>query len=257
MHCDQRQRGFSLVELSMVLVIIGLIMGAVSIAVNTQRSAEYINIKQKFVDQWVRAYNDVYMRSGVVPGDSADTPTFAVNAAADPLVLNALLAGLGTNFSTLTQLPARLCEGQSNDPYGGARASDNTSMRTVFTSLGSRMPPGRAEGQEDRYIYLDTNGNPQEVQVCFQWNPPGTLSGAGNVMVIKGLTPDLARMLDEMIDGQVNAVAGMFREQGRIDTLSNHWQFDNTYARTDALGAPSNRDENQVKTVTAHYRMNQ
>ena len=40
---------------------------------------------------------------------------------------------------------------------------------------GISLPPGRGEGMEDRYAYLDNNGNPQEVQICFQWNKPGTL----------------------------------------------------------------------------------
>ncbi len=49
------QQGFTLVEMSIVLVIIGLILGAVSIGKDLQRDAEYSKIKQKFVDQWVQA----------------------------------------------------------------------------------------------------------------------------------------------------------------------------------------------------------
>jgi len=267
------QRGFSLIELSIVLVIIGLVVSAVSIGMNMQRSSQHQSIKQKFVDQWVSAYNEFYMRAGIVPGDSTATPTFAVNAAADPDTLAALLAVVGSDYSAFDadpdlDFPARLCEGTANDAYEGAsgegvRDSDTTSMRDLFVALGVRMPPGRAEGQEDRYIYLDSNGNPQEIQVCFQWNPPGTVSGSGNVMVLKGLTPELARMLDRMIDGQVNALAGSFREQGRESTADldgfgnacgNEWCVDNRY---NAAGVPELRDENMVISVTAHYRMNQ
>lgn len=269
------QRGFSLIELSMVLVIIGLVVSAVSIGMNMQRSSQHQSIKQKFVDQWVSAYNEFYMRAGIVPGDSTATPTFAVNAAADPDTLAALLAVVDSDYSAfdldpLLDFPARLCEGSANDLYQGpsgegVRESDTTSMRDLFVALGVRMPPGRAEGQEDRYIYLDSNGNPQEIQICFQWNPPGTVSGSGNVMVLKGLTPELARMLDRMIDGQVNALAGAFREQGResaADTdgfgnaCGNEWCVDNRY-RFNEPNDPGLRDENMVITVTAHYRMNQ
>jgi len=262
------QGGFSLIELSIVLVIIGLVVSAISIGMNMQRSSQNQSIKQKFVDQWVSAYNEFYMRAGVVPGDSTATPTFAVNADADADTLAALLAadyGAFDDPDPLTaSLPPRLCEGAANDNYAGAsgegvRASDTTSMRDLFTGLGVRMPPGRAEGQEDRYIYLDSNGNPQEIQICFQWNPPDTISGVGNVMVLKGLTPELARMLDRMIDGQVNALAGAFREQGRLgpsdcDDVGNEWCIDNRY---NSAGVLEHRDENQVATVTAHYRMNQ
>ena len=78
-------------------------------------------------------------------------------------------------------------------------------------------------------------------------------------MVIKGLTPDLARMLDHMIDGQVNALLGSFREQGRLGAgdcgnIGSDWCIDNRYS---AAGQPTARDEDQTATVTAHYRMNQ
>ena len=72
------------------------------------------------------------------------------------------------------------------------------------------MPPGRGEGKEDRYVYTDSNGNPAELQVCFQWNPASQVQGAGNVMVIRGLTPDLARYLDQLVDGKPDAQEGRF-----------------------------------------------
>jgi prepilin-type N-terminal cleavage/methylation domain-containing protein len=260
------QGGFSLIELSIVLVIIGLIVSGVSFGMNMQRSSEHQRIKQKFVDQWVRTYNEYYQRTGMVPGDSFSTPTFIVNANADAAVLVAILAAAnagnylvldGDPFDPTDDLyPARLCEGSANDSYPGARESDNTSMHDFFDSIGAKMPPGRAEGQEDRYIYLDSNGNPQELQVCFQWNPPGTYSGVGNVMILRGLTPDLARLLDSMVDGQVDAISGLFREQGRTvgDALGRDW----TKVNTDSVSVDGiNEDESLVKSITAHYRMNQ
>jgi len=132
--------------------------------------------------------------------------------------------------------------------------------------LGVRMPPGRAEGKESRYVYLDSNGNPQEVQVCFQWNKPGTFSNSGNVMVISGLTPDLARALDQMIDGKADAQEGMFRLAGVGNGTPGgpgiEWAANNTNANT-ATGAAipgvagTRLDEDPVITVVAHYKMNQ
>ena len=132
------------------------------------------------------------------------------------------------------------------------------------------MPPGRAEGLEDRYVYLDSNGNPQEIQVCFQWNVPLTHSsadnavgeGAGNVMVITGLTPDLARSLDQMIDGKPDEREGRFRRQGvennaggAVNAPGQEWNRTNR----DLIGSNNNRsfDEDQVAIVTAIYKMNQ
>lgn len=261
------QGGFTLVEMALVLVIIGLILGAVSIGKDLQRTAEYKKVKQKFVDQWAQAYNQYYIRAGVVVGDQQDSPTLAVNALGETTTpgiggapdvtassVQDFLNVTDGNYASVTP-PPRLCQGTTNDTYTGARSNVTETLHSYFDALGIRMPPGRAEGREDRYVYLDTNGNPQEVQVCFQWNPPGTTSGSGNVMVLTGMTPDLARMLDEMIDGQANAMEGVFREQGQASgSESANWTFTNVH---DITGTATNTDEAQVQIVTAHYKMNQ
>ena len=253
------QAGFTLVEMSVVLLVIGLILGAVSIGKDLQRNAEYTRIKQKFVDQWASAYNGYYLRSGVVLGDSQTAPNFMVNGAA---------VAIGTSGSTGTMVgatePAAICD--SATASAATRASPIDTLYSEMDRLGVRKPPGRAEGKESRYVYLDSNGNPQEVQVCFQWNKPGTASNAGNVMVISGLTPDLARALDQMIDGKPDAQEGMFRQAGVANGTPNgagvEWAANNTNKQTttgtSAAAATSSRlDEDQVLTVVAHYKMNQ
>ncbi len=253
------QQGFTLVEMSVVLLVIGLILGAVSIGKDIQRDAEYMKIKQKFIDQWASAYNDYYLRTGVVIEDSQIAPRFMVNGYnyGNPTLNNPISGGDMTSATA----PPQVCFPQ---------------LRTEMERVGVRMPPGRAEGHEDRYVYLDSNGNPQEVQVCFQWNPPDTWSGSGNVMVIKGLTPDLARMLDQEIDGKPDAQEGMFRQEGVANGTPNgpgvQWAGNNTYGgsgnfsggpptcnggSTTAYGAGNTFDEDQVCTYTAHYKMNQ
>lgn len=268
------QKGFTLVEMALVLVIIGLVLGAVSIGKDLQRTSEYKKVKQKFVDQWVQAYNQYYIRTGVVLGDDAAVPTMAVNGDVDQFQTELLGVTDGDYSGIDTDIAGRICQGESNDAYEGSRDAQSIvdpggvgenietsqNLHGYFDNLGIRMPPGRAEGREDRYVYLDSNGNPQEIQICFQWNPPGTVSNAGNVMVISGLTPDLARMLDEMVDGQANALRGAFREQGRTDDGNTNWTFTNIDAAgtaAAAAGTGTARDEDQVIIVTAHYKMNQ
>lgn len=254
------QAGFTLVEMSVVMLVIGLILGAVSIGKDVQRNAEYSKIKQKFVDQWASAYNSYFLRTGVVLGDSQTAPSFMVNGTAF-----AGTSGSSGNTSGLTE-PVAICDSTSAQPGTGARATPLATLYDEMDRHGVRMPPGRAEGKESRYVYLDTNGNPQELQVCFQWNKPGTASNAGNVMVISGLTPDLARALDQMIDGKPDAQEGMFRQvgvaNGTVGGPGVEWAALNTQAQgatgSATIGAVSTRlDEDQVITVMAHYKMNQ
>jgi len=52
-----RAAGFTLVELAIVLAVIGLIIGAVAIAKDVQRNAEYQKAVNKFAYQWKMAYD--------------------------------------------------------------------------------------------------------------------------------------------------------------------------------------------------------
>lgn len=275
----QSERGFSLFELTFVLVIIGLILSAVTIGTNLHRTAEYMMIRHNFVDHWTEAYNQYYIRTGVVLGDEQTEPRFMVGGALLTYPLSGEDPGI-PGFGIIGT-PGKICHGQGyrrNTTGLGDRElarSQNFGGRNVDQDLfslmdrhGIKMPAARAEGREDRYVYLDTNGNPQELQVCFQWNPARTTSGAGNMMVIRGLTPDLARMLDEQVDGKVDAREGVFRQQstepntvGTHGRPGNEWTANNTYSRSGirptALGTGENRDEDDIVLVTAHYKMNQ
>jgi len=89
------------------------------------------------------------------------------------------------------------------------------------------------------------------------------------MMVLRGLTPDLARELDSMIDGKPDAIEGLFREQNPNPNTSTttgiagvEWAANNTFSTSErgnasAVGAGRNMDEDQVILVTAMYKMNQ
>ena len=265
-----RQRGFSLMEIVVVMAVIGLMLGGVSIGRDVLREAEYNRIQNKFLLPWKQNYDLYYQRTGVVLGDNQIAPTLMVNGyEADFDHLGSGVAGVPANYRNTGR---RLCHGEgypANTVGGGDRPLSTLSLHQLFDRVGIRMPPGRAEGLEDRYAYTDTNGNPVELQICFQWNPPGTISGAGNVMVIRGLTPDLARKLDHMVDGKADAYEGRFRQQNANANVlersrqlpGDEWSANNSYSSRDpnptAFGQGAFSEQDSVVLVTAHWVMDQ
>lgn len=225
------QAGFSLLELSVVLVVIGLIVGAVTIGKDVQRNAVYQRIASDFVQGWAIAYDRFYDGTGRPPGDSAIAPTGIVSGATATL----------------------LC---------------GVNLLNAMQAAGVELPAGRAEGSADRYVYLDSNGNPQELAICFSnvaWSEPGAAVGTyvsrpRNVMVLTGMTPALTTLLDNSFDSLVDATFGKFREQAQANnTNANHpglaWSRDDRFAFDDVAVPPAPRDEAQVAVVSAYLKM--
>jgi hypothetical protein len=239
--------------MAVVLVIIGVILGAVMIGKDSQRNAEYLRIRQTFVNQWAVVYNSYVQRTGVPIGDNPQAPRLMVNG-------RNYTGPRGGNLTGVTE-PDAVCQG-TQGPDMTRPMQSGMSLRQLVLEAGIELPAGRGVGMEDRYVYLDTNGNPQELQVCFQWNRPGTRSGTGNVMVITGLTPDLARSLASAIKGNADASSGAFRKHGVASGADSgaatasggeDWDANNTQA----YGGGAGDRESQVRTVVAHYKMNQ
>lgn len=228
MHTPSRSaRGFTIVEMSVVLVVIALLVGAVTVGRDVYRNAAAERLSHDFVQGWLLAYDRFVTGRGTVPGDDFDVPSGQVN--------NGL-----NNF---------LCD---------------TQLLNAMLGAGVELPEGRGEGLADRYVHQDARGQPHEARVCFgnvQWAEPGAAVGAyvqrpRNVMRIEGLTPALATMLDAKIDGRIDARHGRFREvneHNSTSAIADPWSIDETQ---NFNGGTTNPDA-QTAEVVAYLRMTQ
>lgn len=228
------QAGFSLVELSMVLIVIAIIAGAVAVGADVQRNASYQRMGSSFVRGWQLAYLSHKTKAGVVIGDSQTSPTGFVN---------------------------------QNTTGANGNEACGTTLRAAMLTGGVEMPQGRAEGMEAAYSYLDSNGNPQELQVCFRSIPwmiesgtPGTyVDQVRNVMVIKQATPDVARLIDSLVDTARDAQYGKVRQfvtnspGSLVNPPQREYSLTNTCVQGGACGTAL--DEAQVATMTLYYLM--
>lgn len=235
------QRGFSLVELSMVLIVVALVVGAVAVGGDIQRNASYQRLGSSFVRGWQMAFLSYKSKWGVVLLDSQTSPTGFVNQ-------NSTGADAGGT--------------------GGVSEVCGDTLRAAMLQAGVSMPQGRTEGKESVYSYLDSNGNPQELEVCFRSIPwltetatPGTYTTqVKNVMVIKRSTPDLARLIDSLIDnardaqfGNVRQYPGLASGSSLVNPSPQVYSLDNTCVQGGTCGVAL--DEAQVATLTLYYLM--
>lgn len=221
-------RGFTLMEMAVVLVIIAVLIGGVSVGRDVYRSAVAERIGSQFIQGWMLAYDQYVAQVGGVPADDIANPTGKVNK--------------------------------------GSSALCRDNLRDEMLRYGITLPEGRAEGLESRYVYQDAAGLPRELEVCFQAVPDWAEPTAGNaylprprnVMRLTGLTPELARQLDVRIDGNINARFGRVREVGSHNLTSAvsapppefPWSRNEKDNRTHA------NDTGQVLAVDAYLKLN-
>ncbi|RYX90356.1 MAG: prepilin-type N-terminal cleavage/methylation domain-containing protein [Comamonadaceae bacterium] len=187
--------GFTLLEMSIVLVIIAVIIGAVSAGGDVLRAANGQRLFSGFVSAWSQAFSRYVASTKAVPGD-------------DPLHPKNTIVGTGG--------AALLC----NDTA--------PTLSNLMLARSIELPSGQSAGREDRYVYQDSNGAPHELQVCFvtaPWAVAGTSVGvyvleSRHLMRISGLTVELAIQLDSLIDGWLDARFGRFRTVAESSSLS-------------------------------------
>jgi len=223
----RRQRGFTLMEMSVVLVIIAVILGAVTVGRDVYRSGVAERINSDFIQGWLLAYDRYLAQSGTVPNDPTYSGLIGGSTGAAPLCGDELL----------NQMLAR----------------------------GVALPAGAFEGRQDTYAYQDRNGLTQRLQVCLMavkdWAEPVSTTSyiprSRNVMRISNLTPELANQLDQRIDGGVDARFGRVREVTRHNTTSVSLTADAGKWSRNEHPENASHPEARVETVNAYIKLGQ
>ena len=106
-----RSDGFSLVELAVVLVVIGLIVGGVAVGQSLIKAAEVRSI-QRDLQRYQTATHTFYERYTAMPGDMANATSYWGAADAGD--------GLGVDCTAVSSTTATTCNGSGDNKIGEA-----------------------------------------------------------------------------------------------------------------------------------------
>ncbi len=166
-------RGFTLIEMAIVLIIIGIIIGAVVKGKDIMRSAEQKRLFSTFISGWQTTYSSYYDRTGWILGDDNSNPN--------------------TNR-----------DGRCGDPAPGTLASE-ANLNTQLSNIGLESPPEGPSGATNVRTYTDSNGNFATLTVQFSYN-----ANYGNFIQMAAIPNELGMAFDRIIDGTMDGTTGDF-----------------------------------------------
>ncbi len=174
-------RGFSLIEMAIVLVIIGILIGAVVKGKDIMKSAEQKKIYTKYFNEWRLAYLSFYDRTGKILGDSWNQADGAIGQ-----------------------------DGQADTAAGATGGPTNAGRDDLFTGGTGYMGLQQIGIEEMKtntsnsweYRYVDSTGTGHNMTIAFDYD------GGRNFMRIYNIPAELAIALDAMIDGEADGTQG-------------------------------------------------
>ena len=206
----QRQMGFTLVEIAIVLVIIGLLLGGVLKGQELVNSAKVKNIANDFrsISTFVYAYQDKYK---ALPGD-------------DPLVVNHVGTTGSANATLCTASPSP-CAGDAR--INGAWNASATTESFLFWNhvRAANLASGTTDITNNEYLPRNADGGPLGITGDPVFT--GTPTWVANLYICSaGIQGRYARQLDTTIDDG-NTSTGTLRVLGTVagGTLSSAATF--------------------------------
>ena len=241
----QSQSGFTLVELAIVLVIIGLLVGGVLAGQDLIKAAKLQNAIQAISD--VNTSTTTFMtKYGQLPGDFSQGNTFttpiAITGVANAVGLgdnNGLVqatttagggtatATLGVSGETAAFFPELYAAGLLGDSMAAVSlATVNAPQATINATSNGMFVPLQVDGQSNLLIVggFPANGNAVTGNYMFLVGPAtGAANGSGIAVFSRALTPLSAQNLDTKLDdgnpGLGNVTALLVAPQpGALDT---------------------------------------
>ncbi len=169
------ERGFTLIEMAIVLVIIGLILGTVIKGKDVINSAKQKKFYTNYLKQWELSIGSYYDRTGNLLGDGP------VNGGSD--TKNGLFDGAGSPNTFIAVNNAL-------KKVGLTQVTSNTADNCKYTYTGAYSG--------SRTISLNLTN--YKINGVFR-----------NVLSFVGMPTDLAIAVDTMVDGEADAAAGNWR----------------------------------------------
>jgi len=176
------RKGFTLVEMAIVLIIIGIIIGAVVKGKDLVRGAEQKKVYTKFVNAWRLSYLNFYDRTGKVLGDFYST---TLTAAGQDGRADTNLDGAGAVATA--DWDALITNGGTITTHFGL---EDVGLEAPVTNTATHYI----------YRYLDSAGGGHDLTVTFLFDTTDNY----NYLEITNIPNELAIALDTMIDGSAD-----------------------------------------------------
>jgi prepilin-type N-terminal cleavage/methylation domain-containing protein len=169
LKCTRNNRGFTLIEIAIVLILIGIILGAIVKGKDIVKSGEQKKLYTAFINEWNLAFNSYYDRTGWILADD-NTPTNVTR------------------------------NGQCSD------ATTEANIEAQLAAVGLEPPNPGTSGNTTERGYKDSNGVLHTLALVFDYDAGiGNfirLTGTG------GIPNDLGLALDRIVDGVADGTVG-------------------------------------------------